>query len=119
MQDNVEIYTKALIRVIQDSKEYRAFCRAKNKLSGMPELKKQIDEYRAQTYRLQYEGDAETLYDRVQEFNTKHAQFRKDPLVNEYLKSELAVCRMLQKVAAGLSEALDLDLDGVAQEIRS
>lgn len=119
MQDNVEIYTKALIRVIQDSREYRAFCKAKSKLADMPELKKKINEYRMQTYRLQYEGDTETLYDRVQEFNTKHAQFRKDPLVNEYLRSELAVCRMLQKVAAGLSEALDLDLDEVAREIRS
>ena len=49
----------------------------------------------------------------------EHAQFRKDPLVNEYLNSELAVCRMLQKVAAGLTEALDLDLDEVAQGIRS
>lgn len=119
MQDTIDIYTKALIRVIQDSREYRAFCRAKNKVSGMPELKKQIDAYRTQVYRLQYEGDVETLYDRVQEFNTEHAQFRRDPLVNEYLNSELAVCRMLQKVAAGLADALDLDLDEVAQEIRS
>lgn len=119
MQDNVDIYTKALIRVIQDSREYRTFCRARNALSDMPELKKQINEYRMQTYRLQHEGDEETLYDRVQEFNTEHAEFRKNPLVNEYLSSELAVCRMLQRVAEGIAEAIDLELDEVAHGIRS
>ena len=42
MQDSVDIYTRALIRVIQDSREYREFCTAKRKLARMPELKKQI-----------------------------------------------------------------------------
>lgn len=118
MQDSVDIYTRALIRVIQDSREYREFCTAKRKLARMPELKKQINEYRMETYRLQNIGDEESLYDRVQQFNTEHAQFRKDPLVNEYLSTELAVCRMLQKIFSSIVEEVDLELDDVAKGLR-
>ncbi len=119
MQDNVDIYTKALIRVIQDSREYRDFCAAKRKLDKMPELKKQIHEYRMQTYRLQNFSDEESLYDNVQEFNTQYAQFRKNPLVNAYLSSELAVCRMIQKISANIVDAVDLELDEVVRGLRS
>lgn len=119
MQDNVEIYTKALIRVIQDSREYREFTAAKRKVAGMPELKRQINEYRKEVYRLQNFGEEETLYDRVQEFNAQHSQFRKDPLVNEYLRSELAVCRMLQKVSSSIVDSVDLELDDIAGQLRA
>lgn len=118
MQDNVDIYTKALIRVIKDSEEYREFYAAKHKLARMPELKRQINEYRTETFRLQNYGDAQTLYERVKQFNEQHATFRKDPLVNEYLSTELAVCRMLQKIFATLVDNIDLELDDVAKGIR-
>lgn len=119
MQDNVDIYTKALIRVIHDSKEYRAFRAARRKVSDVPDLKRQIDEYRKAVYRLQNFTDEAALYDQVQEFNAQHREFRKNPLVNEYLSSELAVCRMLQKVSASIVEAVDLELDDFVGELRA
>ncbi len=118
MPENVDIYTKALIRSIMESGEYRAFCEAKRKLARMPELKRTINEYRTESFRLQNYGDEDTLYDRVQQFNQKHASFRKDPLVNEYLSTELAMCRMLQEVFATVVDAVDLELDDVARGIR-
>lgn len=119
MQDNVDIYTEALIRGIKESREYREFCEAKMKLAKLPELKKQIHNYRRDTYRLQNFSDEETLYERIQEFNEQHAQFRKNPLVNDYLSSELAVCRMLQRVMANIVESVDLELEHVARGIHS
>ena len=118
MLNNVDIYTRALISVVRDSKEYREYCAARRKVEDKPELKKQINQYRRDTYRLQNFSDAESLYDKVQEFNREYAQFRKDPLVTEYLSSELAVCRMLQKISASIVESVDLDLDDVARELR-
>ena len=118
MQDNVDIYTRALISVIRDSREYREYCAARRKVEDDPALKKQINDYRRDTYRLQTFCDEESLYDKVQEFNAQYAQFRKDPLVNEYLSSELAVCRMLQKISASIVDSVDLDLDDVAKELR-
>lgn len=119
MQDNVDIYTKALIRVIQDSREYREFNTAKRKLADQPELKQQINDYRRDVYRLQNFGDEESLYDRMQEFNEQHAKFRNNPLVNEYLSTELAMCRMLQKISAKVVASVDLELEEVVMGIRS
>lgn len=119
MQDNVDIYTKALIRVIQDSKEYREYGKIKKQLADDPELKHQINQYRKDVFRLQNTGDVEDLYERVEEFNRTHAEFRRDPRVDEYLKCELAVCRMLQHVSMMVVRSLDLELDDIAGELRS
>jgi len=119
MQDNVEIYTKALIRVIQDSREYREYERIKNQLADKPEMKRKINQYRRDVYRLQNTGDDENLYERVEQFNRDHLEFRREPLVDEYLKCELAVCRMLQQIAAKVVESVDLELDDIARELRA
>ncbi|MDO4344725.1 MAG: YlbF family regulator [Eubacteriales bacterium] len=118
MQDNVEIYTKALIQVIYDSREYREFVKAKKKVAGQPELKAQINQYRMDVYKLQNYCDAKDLFEQTEEFNRQHAQFRKNPLVDEYLRSELAVCRILQRVASEVVDSVDLDLDDIAGKIR-
>lgn len=118
MQDNVDIYTTALIRVLQDSDEYRAFMRAKKALLGKTELKKQINDYRMEVYCMQNYGDAGQLLEQMQEFQKKHEKFRSNPLVNNYLHTELAVCRLLQRVTARVAEEIDLELDEVAQVVR-
>ncbi len=118
MRDNVEIYTTSLIHAIHDSREYREFEAIKRQLRDNPELKRKINEYRRDTYRLQNYGNVDTLYHEMEEFRNKNAEFRKDPLVTEYLRCELAVCRMLQKIATTVVESVDLELDDVAGEIR-
>ncbi len=117
MQDNVEIYTKALIRAFRDSEEYRAFNHARARLSGMPELKKQIHAYRKENFRLHNFGEEDTLFERMEEFRREYEEFRKNPLVEEYLSCELAVCRMLQKAANRIAEGIDLELDDVLPEL--
>ena len=118
MQDNVEIYTKALIRVIHDSKEYRQYEEIKRKVAGFPELKQQIDQYRKEAFLLQNSGDATHIYERTEEFERRNIEFRKNPLVNEYLACELAVCRMLQNSAFMVVKSVDIELDDIAHEIR-
>ena len=38
------------------------------------------------------------------------AEFRKDPLVNEYLDAELAICRLFQKINWEIVQNIDFDL---------
>lgn len=118
MRDNVEIYTTSLVHAIHDSREYREYEAIKRRLADNPELKRKINEYRRDTYRLQNYGDVNTLYKEVEDFRRRNEEFRKDPLVTEYLRCELAVCRMLQKIAATVVESVDLELDDIAREIR-
>lgn len=118
MQDSVDIYTKALIRVILDSEEYRAYNCVKAKLSGMPDLKKQINEFRMESFRLQKYGDEQTLFEQIEAFRHEYDEFRKNTLVDEYLRCELAVCRMMQKVANRIADSVDLELDDMLPQLR-
>lgn len=118
MQDNVEQCTNALIEAIRHSREYSKFQSASAALDSYPELRSQIDQYRKDVYRLQNYSAAGELYDRTEQFHQERALFRKNPLVNDYLSSELAVCRMLQRAASRVVDAVDLELDDVAPDIR-
>lgn len=118
MKENIDIYTTSLVHAIRDSKEYKEFCFLKNKLSDKPDLKRQINEYRKENFRLQNYEPADTLFQAMEEFQKKNQELLKNPLVSQYLKAELAICRMLQKISSAIVESVDLDLDEVAKGIR-
>lgn len=117
MKSNVEIYTMALVRAIQESEEYKAFERIKKKLADMPELKQQINTYRKEAYILQNYGDVSTLYERTEEFQQKYKTFKENPLAEEYLRCELAVCRMIRGITTQITDSVDLELDEIVGEI--
>lgn len=117
MKDSVEIYTSSLIRVIHDSDAYKEYKAVREKVARNPELKSQINRYRMECYQLQNSGDVESLYERMQEFDRKYEEFLKEPLVDEYLRCELAICRMLQQIAGKVVESVELDLEEIASEI--
>ena len=66
---------------------------------------------------MQNSGDVESLYERMQQFDQKYDELLKNPLVEEYLKCELAICRMLQQIASKVVESVELDLDDIANDI--
>ena len=117
MKNNVEIYTMALVRVIQESEEYQAFERIKKKLADKPEIKHQINNYRKEAFILQNYGDVSTLYERTEQFQKKYQSFKEDPLAEEYLRCELALCRMLRGIATQVVGSVDLELDEIVGEI--
>ena len=117
MKDNVEIYTLALIRVIHDSDAYREYKTVREKVAQEPDLKRQINQYRKECYQLQNSGDVESLFERTQRFDGQYEEFLKNPLAEEYLRCELAICRMLQQIAIKVVESVELDLDEIADEI--
>lgn len=106
----LEELTAELTEAIKNTEEYRAYCDLRDKVRQMPELERAINEFRHRTMEMNRQYSGEELYDRLDETLAESEKFRSDPLVDEYLKYELAVCRMLQNVYAQISEAIDLDL---------
>lgn len=117
MKTDVEIYTEALVRVLQNSVEYQEFEQVKKSLKDKPELMEQINDYRMRTYRLQNYSQGDDLYEKTEKFYESTSQFRENPLVEEYLSSELAVCRMLQKIFRTVVDSVDLQIDEIAKQI--
>lgn len=44
-------------------------------------------------------------------FQMENAGIRKNELVNEFLKAELSVCRMLQGITRVIADSVELDTD--------
>ena len=122
MKDNVEIYTMALIRVLHDSDEFKAYEKIRKKVAEDEDLHRRINEYRKACFKMQnseeYEGEnGQDIYSRMREFQAANNELTMNPLAEEYLKCELAIVRILQKIARKVVGSVELDLGDIADDI--
>ncbi|MCD7736153.1 MAG: YlbF family regulator [Lachnospiraceae bacterium] len=110
---SIEECTQELIRSIQESEEYRRFQKLRALADEDTELRGRLADFRRRVYEVQTSGGTLDNYSEQEQLGRYAAEFRKNELVNEYLKAELHVCREIQKVITELVEAIDLDLDEV------
>ena len=97
-----------LVTAIKNSEEYLRMQRAKRKLDEFPDLKRQVNEFRVRAYQLNKEG-APDLFEMMDHMEREYAGMRENPYVQEFLASELAVCRMFQQVNWTLLQELEFD----------
>lgn len=106
----LEELTAKLAQAIKNTEEYRTYCSLRDQIRRMPELERAVNELRHRTMEMNRRYSGDELYDRLDETLAEFEKFRSDPLVDEYLSHELAVCRMVQNIYVQISEAIDLDL---------
>lgn len=95
---------------IRNTDVYQEYERQKEKVSRIPELKAQIDEYRIRNFEMQSMTDDGELFHKIEDFEREYEKFRENPLVADFLAAELALCRMVQTINMRVTEALDFDL---------
>lgn len=107
----VEVATalESLIEAIVESKEYREFQKQKEIMRERPALKQQIDEYRQRSFELQHSEDTEDLLERTEKFAEQYEDFRKNPLVEDFLNAELELCIMIQEINRCVVEAVEFE----------
>ena len=92
--DRVQMCVDSLIQAIKEGEAYQRYLSCEEKLSKDAELRKKIDRLRAD----------------VDQFEREHRDFRKNPLVNEFLEAELDVCRLLQKVSDRIQSGVHIQI---------
>ncbi len=92
---------------ILESEEYRAYVEQRDKVKQYPELKKQINEYRARNYEMQ--TSKEMVFEKIEAFEREYMDFLENPLVSDFLAAELAFCRMMQRNNGKIMDAIDFD----------
>ena len=94
---------------IKNTETYREYQERCRELQPYPELRRQINRYREDNYNLQNsEGD---IFSDIDEYERKYADFRANPLVENYLQAELKMVRMLQRIYGKIAEMTNLELD--------
>ena len=79
-------------------------------MHNQPQLEQQIHAFRHKNYLLQNSDGNVDLYDATDKMEQEYREFRKNPLVAEYLAAENAFCRVVQKVNWTLIEELDFEV---------
>lgn len=102
--NNVDNAVNQLIAAIKESETYREYVIQLERVKQCPGLKEQIDEFRIRNYMLQTGGEA--AFDKIEQFEREHEDFRENPYVSDFLAAELAFCRMIQDINIRITEEM-------------
>ena len=100
----------ALLTAVHNSEEYQDFVKYRDLLRENPELMDRVNTFRGNNFRLQNEANRDELFQVMEQLNRESRELRKDPLVNAFLDSELALCKLTQRICKTLTEGIDLDI---------
>ena len=89
---------RAFADQIMTSDTYRQYYYQREKIKKQPELYEKVNEFRQRNFDLQNETDSDDMLDRMEAFEREYEKFRENPLVDDFLRAELAFCRMMQEV---------------------
>ena len=115
--ENVTKCTQELVAAICNSRAYANYEEAKRKMRENDELREKLNQFRRTNYEFQNRKDSVDWYEDVANFERENEEFRKDPLVEEYLQSELELCRMLPRINQSLVRAVHLEIEEFADAI--
>lgn len=100
---------KRLAGIIRETDSYKEYLRQREILKQQPELYEQVNAYRRKNFNIQNESDGMELFDRMEAFEREYREFRENPLVDDFLRAELAFCRMMQEMNVLLTAEIDFE----------
>lgn len=108
-EKDVMAAARQLAGIIRETDIYQEYLRCREILKKQPELYAQVNEYRRKNFDIQNESEGSELFDRMEAFEREYREFREDPLVDDFLRAELALCRMLQEMNVLLTVEIDFE----------
>ncbi len=108
--EEVKAQVAQLVEAIKNSEPYKRYSEVSMEVRKSPKLWQELTEYRRNIFEMQMELEGDALFDTYDHYEKDNEQFRRDPLVNNYLNAELDLCRMIQKIDAIILDAIDIEL---------
>lgn len=109
--ESVEIKMADLLTAIKSSHVYLDYLQQKEYVENHSEIRCKINEYRSRNYALQNCSEQIDLFVELEKLEKEYGDLLKEEIVQKYLESESALCRMLQKVSLQMAGAVDIDLE--------
>lgn len=111
MNKQIENAAARFIREIKESEVYKRYWHQLEIIKGEPELYRQVNEFRKRNFEIQNTTQVNELFDKMDSFEKEYEKFRENSLVDDFLRCELAFCRLMQEIDIYITEELDFDLD--------
>lgn len=106
---SMETIAAKFVKDIKQTEAYRKYYEQLEKLKRYPEQYEKVNEYRRRNYELQNTSQVDELFDKMDAFEKEYEKFREDPLVDDFLRAELAFCRMIQEMSVYITEELHFE----------
>jgi cell fate (sporulation/competence/biofilm development) regulator YlbF (YheA/YmcA/DUF963 family) len=101
---------RELSETIAASETYQRYALQRDILRKQPDLYQKVNEFRQRNYELQNaEDNSEALFEKMEAFEKEYEKFRENPLVDDFLRAELAFCRMMQSLSDVIMEDIDFE----------
>ena len=100
--------SKNLNNRIKQSCEYREYMEKKSELLKYPDLHRQLGEFKRRNNELQNRQGINP-YDEVIGLVKEYDELIHNSVVSDFMKAELRICKMLQKLYESIAEGLEFD----------
>lgn len=107
--EEIRVETKAFVDKLHDTDTYRKYCYERDRIKQHPDLYAEVNEYRRKTFELQNNTDQDKLFDALDAYEKEYEKFRENPIVEGFLKAELAYCRLMQELNDIIMDHLDFE----------
>ncbi len=98
-----------LVEAIKACPELKEYNEARAELKKDPEKERRVQEYRKMNYRLQNSEDEVDLFTEADRLADEFRDVYHDSVMQDYLKAEAALCKVVQQIDAEVIGCLDFE----------
>ena len=109
MENRLDQTTEKIIQIVRESEMFQAYVFHKERLMKQPALYQELSVFRREAHELSEAPESEIM-DRTDAFRTKYAAFLENPLVDDFLSSEMALVRAVQKISVSVINELGIGM---------
>lgn len=109
MTDTLEL-SRQLNACIKDSEVYKNYQYCKDKLRQKPDKLQQLMEFRKKNYEIQNNEMLDNPYDEVNNLFIEYDSIAHDTIVNDFIRAEQKLVRMMKMVYEQIADDLDFDI---------
>lgn len=109
LDHHMEAAAGKFVKAIKDTDTYKGYCYQLEKIKKSPALFQQVNEFRQKNYEIHNTSQVNDLFDKMDAFEKEYERFRENPIVDDFLKAELAFCRLMQEINIVITEELDFE----------
>lgn len=107
---DVVTLSKQLNETIKESEVYRNYLASREKLYEHPELLQGLQEFKRKNAEIQNNASLDNPYDEVVALFEEYDAIVHDTNVNDFLRAERKLCRMLKTMYEEIADGLDVDI---------
>ena len=111
--DKIDEGVRMLLQIIYDTQIYREYRRQEEELRLDAQLYQRVMSFRERNFRLQNNAVDGAIIQVADSIYHESRELRKIPQVNAYLDAELALCKMMQRIARTMVNGLEIDIPDI------